>query len=160
MLDAYWSVSTEQALGLVGSNREGLEEADAEMRLRRDGPYSVGDTEQRSPLRLLLRQFVNPLALILLFGAGISIALREWLDAGIILAIVGGSGILSFSQEFRASKAVAALRQRLALKVRVLREGRARDVPVAEVVRGDIVERPSHDIAGLSRKQRRSRAEL
>lgn len=140
MPEAYWSVSPERALSLAGSQTVGLTNAEATVRLRRDGPNAVGETEQSSALRLLLRQFINPLALILLFGAGISLVLREWLDAGIILTIVGGSGLLGFSQEFRASKAVAALRQRLALKASVLRGGTAREVPVAEVVRGDIVQ--------------------
>lgn len=139
MPDAYWSVSPEEALAAAGSRTAGLSQAEASARLRRDGPNIVGQTRQSSALRLLLRQFTNPLALILLFGVGISLALREWLDAGIILAIVGGSGLLGFSQEFRASKAVAALRQRLALKARVMRGNGERDVPVAEVVHGDIV---------------------
>lgn len=139
MTAAYWSVLPEEALAEAGSQTAGLSEGEASARLRRDGPNAVGQARQSSALRLLLRQFINPLALILLFGVCISLALHEWLDAGIILAIVGGSGFLGFSQEFRASKAVAALRQRLALKVRVLRGGGDREITVAEVVRGDIV---------------------
>ena len=140
MPNAYWSISPEQALTAAGSQITGLSEAEAAARLRLEGPNAVGQAQENTALRLLLRQFVNPLALILLFGAGISLTLRDWLDAGIILLIVGGSGLLGFSQEFRASKAVEALRQRLVLKARVMRGGSEQEIPVAAMVRGDIVQ--------------------
>lgn len=139
MRHAYWSLSSDQALSEAGSRRSGLTEDEAAARLKRDGPNTVGDAARVGAPALLVRQFSSPLALILLFGAVVSLGLREWLDATIILAIVGGSGLLSFMQEYRASRAVEALRQRLALKVCVLRGGGQRDLPVAEIVRGDLV---------------------
>ena len=113
MTDAYWSVPVEQALAAAQSDAAGLASAEAAARLRRDGPNSIGETRHLAALQLLIRQFASPLALILVFGAAISILLREWIDASIILMIVGGSGLLSFTQEYRASRAVAALRARL-----------------------------------------------
>lgn len=65
--------------------------------------------------------------LILVFGAAISLALRAWVDAGIILTIVVGSALLGFRQEYRASEAVAELRKRLAWKARVLFRRRAEE---------------------------------
>lgn len=90
-------------------------------------------------LRLLLRQLANPLVLILVFGAAVSMALRDWLNASIILAIVLGSALLGFVQEYRADRALAALKSRLALTVRVLRDGAEQVVPASALVPGDVV---------------------
>ncbi len=140
MIQAFWSLSVDQALSACGGAATGLGKAEAATRLHRDGANAIGETQHLPGLLLFARQFKSPLALILLFGAGISLLLRDWLDAAIILIIVGGSGLLSFTQEYRASKAVAALRSRLALKARVLRGGKLSNIPVREIVYGDIVE--------------------
>jgi Mg2+-importing ATPase len=89
-------------------------------------------------LRLFVTQFTNPLVLILIVGAVLSIILREWTDAAIILLIITGSGILGFTQEYRASRAIAELRSRLVRKVRLVRGGREVEVPINAVVPGDI----------------------
>src|SRR5690606_30245289 len=71
--------------------------------------------------------------------AMISLVLRQWIDAGIVLAIVLGSSLLGFFQEFRASTAVAELKRRLALTARVVRDGAEQVVPVTQLVPGDVV---------------------
>ncbi|WP_231478088.1 magnesium-translocating P-type ATPase [Sphingomonas sp. UNC305MFCol5.2] len=117
----------------------GLATEEAAARLRLGGPNKLRDDEGVSPARLFLRQFASPLVLILLFGAGVSLALSEWVDASIILAIVLGSAILGFWQEYRASRAVLALRDRLALSARVVRDGVERIIPCTGIVPGDLV---------------------
>ena len=107
--------------------------------LRRHGPNSVEEASSLSGARLLLRQFESPLVIILVFGAGISLVLRDWTDAGIILAIVLGSTLLGFSQEYRASAAIQQLKRRLALTSRVLRGGVEATVPATSLVPGDVV---------------------
>ena len=87
----------------------------------------------------MLRQVGSPLVLILLFGAAISLFLREWVDAGIILAVVLGSTLLGFYQEYRAATAVDELKRRLALTCRVIRDGTERTVPASVIVPGDVV---------------------
>lgn len=139
MTEAYWSLPTEQALAAARSTLSGLTTSDAQARLLKDGPNAIGDGAELSSFWLLARQFKSPLVLILVFGAAVSMLLREWLDATIILLIVGGSGLLSFAQEYRASNAVAALRNRLALKIKVMRDGAPIEISVRSIVRGDIV---------------------
>jgi Mg2+-importing ATPase len=78
--------------------------------------------------------------LILVFGACVSLLLREWTDAAIILLIVAGSSLLGFGQEYRASAAMARLRDRLALKVTAVRGGARRPVAARRIVPGDIIE--------------------
>ena len=84
--------------------------------------------------------------LILIVGALLSLVLSEWIDAAIILAIVLGSGILGFTQEHRASQAIAELRSRLVRQVRALRDGVERVLPFDRIVPGDVVLLKAGDI--------------
>lgn len=121
------------------SHPAGLSSSQAGTLLRLCGANRLEALRESHPLSLLLRQFKNPLVLILVFGAGVALALREWVDAAIVLAIVLGSSFLGFVQEYRASVVVQKLANRLALTVRVLRDGLERTVPASTIVPGDIV---------------------
>jgi Mg2+-importing ATPase len=116
-----------------------LSSAKAAEQLRQIGPNSVEDASHLSALRLLLRQFQSPLVLILIFAALISLALRDRVDAIIILAIVLGSSLLGFYQEYKASAAVEELKRRLELTCRVIRNGTEQTVPVSTIVPGDVI---------------------
>jgi Mg2+-importing ATPase len=135
----YWSQDPSVLMALFASTPVGLTSNQAGTQLGLIGPNSVEDTPRLSALRLLLRQFESPLVLILAFAAVISLVLQQWVDAAIILAIVLGSSLLSFFQEYRASSAVEELKKRLALTARVLRDGVVRDVPVKMIVPGDVL---------------------
>ncbi len=135
----YWAKTVEDVAESMGGDLNGLTSARAASLLAIFGPNSVEDDSRMSMFRLLLRQFESPLVLILLFATAISLLLQEWIDAGIILAIVLGSSLLGFFQEFRASNAIAALRNRLALNTRVIRDGVEKCVAVTGVVPGDII---------------------
>lgn len=136
---SYWSQDPSALSAALESTAAGLSSGQAAAQLVRVGPNSVEDTPRLSALRLLLRQFESPLVLILAFAAAISLVLQQWVDAAIILAIVLGSSLLSFFQEYRASSAVEELKKRLALTARVLRDGVEREVPVSMIVPGDVV---------------------
>jgi Mg2+-importing ATPase len=136
---AYWSRPAAAVAAELGSGAAGLGAAAARRRLHPEARERLAGRARLAALRLLGRQFRSPLVLILVFGAGVSMLLRNWTEAAIILAIVLGSTLLGFVQEYRADAAVAALRRRLALTVRVLRDGAERQVPAASVVPGDVV---------------------
>ena len=136
----YWNRQPDELMHELGSSPGGLSSAAAAELFRTVGPNSVQDVTRLDALRLLLRQFESPLVLILVFGALISLLLRQWVDATIILAIVVGSTLLGFFQEYRASTAVEELKRRLALSCRVLRDGAAVSLPVTELVPGDVVQ--------------------
>lgn len=135
----YWSQDASALAAALGSGHGGLKPDRAAARLSLVGPNSVEDAPRLSAFRLLLRQFESPLVLILAFAAAISLVLQQWTDAAIILAIVLGSSLLSFFQEYRASAAVADLKKRLALTCRVVRDGVEQAVPVITVVPGDLI---------------------
>src|SRR3546814_12054969 len=83
----YWSDEPSMLTVSLGSSLTGLSPGQAATQLARLGPNSVEDTTHLGTLRLLLRQFESPLVLILVFAAGISLVLQQWVDAAIILAI-------------------------------------------------------------------------
>ena len=135
---SYWSQDACRLAAAFGG-LGGLTSDRAAAQLARIGPNSVDDAPRLSALRLLLRQFESPLVLILAFATAISLVLQQWVDAAIILAIVLGSCLLSFFQEYRASTAVEELKKSLALTARILRDDVEREVPVSMIVPGDII---------------------
>jgi Mg2+-importing ATPase len=135
----YWARSEAELLADYASTRNGLTDEEAARRLSDFGLNKVVAHRQSSTATLLLRQYQSPLVLILIFGACISLALGQWTDALIILAIVLGSTLLGFWQEYRASEALKELRSRLALRVRVLRDGAEKTIEAQEIVPGDIL---------------------
>src|SRR5512143_1091033 len=136
---AYWSLAPEQLLSALHASRNGLQPGDAEQRLKQYGLNTIGAQQQATALRLLLSQFKSPLVLILIFAAIISGIVGEWVDASIVLAIVLGSTILGFVQEYTASNAVAKLRSQVTIKSNLLRGGKQQMLPSEQAVPGDIV---------------------
>ena len=122
-----------------GIGETGLTSAEAARRLERYGPNSVvAETRFRS-VREFLRFFANPLVLMLLVAALVSLVVGEPTGAVIIIGIVVLSVSLNFYQVYQAQRAVEDLRQQVALTARLLRDGTERDVPVTEIVSGDVV---------------------
>lgn len=136
---AYWSQTPEQILASLHTSRSGLQPADVALRTKRYGLNIIGAQQKTSALRLLLSQFKSPLVLILIVAALISGFVGEWVDASIVIAIILGSTILGFIQEYSASNAVAKLRSQVTIKSNVLRGGKVVSLPSDQIVPGDIV---------------------
>jgi Ca2+-transporting ATPase len=117
----------------------GLSEAEAERRLEEYGPNELEAARAAAPWKLLLEQFKNVLILILLAAVGLSIVLGHATEAIVIAAIVLLAALLGFVQEFRAERAIEALRQMAAPTATVLRDGEEIDVPARELVPGDLL---------------------
>jgi Mg2+-importing ATPase len=135
----YWSFPLATLLAELQTTPAGLSGAEAQRRLERYGPNSLREHRPFNLGRVLLSQIINPLALILLFAAVVSAVVHEWTDAIVITAIVVASTAISFTQEYAASRAVAALRARLAHTVTALRDGQPQTTPAAALVPGDVV---------------------
>jgi Mg2+-importing ATPase len=137
--DQYWSQPAEELLAALGATSDGLGSAEAGQRLAQVGPNLLQAKERATALRLFLNQFKSPIVLILIFATGVSAATQDWVDALIILAIVLGSALLSFFQEYGANNAAEKLRAQVTIKASVLRDGQAQQVPAEQVVPGDVV---------------------
>jgi len=107
----YWSWDTGRALRELGATPMGLTHLEAQRRLAANGPNTLQAGEKETPARLFLRQFESPLVLILVMASLVALLMADWTEGSIILAIILGSTILGFAQEFHASRAVIALRQ-------------------------------------------------
>jgi Mg2+-importing ATPase len=135
----YWTLTAEQLIAALHTSNNGIQQADAESRIKQYGPNTLKAQRKTSAVGLLLRQFKSPLVLILIFAAIVSAFVGEWTDAIIILAVILSSTLLGFVQEYRASNAVEKLRSQVTIKSSVLRGGKPQMLPSEQVVPGDVV---------------------
>ncbi len=136
---AFWSLSATEMLQQLHATQEGLTGAEARQRLARYGANRLKPQKRSDALTLLLAQFKSPIILILLSATGLSFFLHAPVDALIILTIVLVSGLLGFWQERSATKAVEKLLAIVQITAAVRRDGGSKDIPVEEIVPGDIV---------------------
>lgn len=121
------------------SAEQGLSEAEAARRLRRDGPNEVPPPPRATWFRLAWGQLTSLMNLVLLAATAISFALGEWLDGWSILAIAALNVTLGVVQEYRAEKAMQAIARIGAPTARVVRSGSLKSVPARNLVVGDMV---------------------
>lgn len=138
MAKEYWSISAEKLLAALKTTEKGLPQQEVETRLKQYGMNALQQRKQATALILFLSQFKSPLVLILIFAAIISIIVGELTDASIVLAVVLGSTILGFVQEYNASNAVEKLRRQVMIKSNVLRDGQLKLIPSEQIVPGDV----------------------
>jgi magnesium-transporting ATPase (P-type) len=140
--------AVEQALG---TSDQGLQEAEATERLKRYGSNELEDAEPISYVAILLHQFRSPLIYILVVAALVTAAIGEYIDTGVIVAVLVLNAIIGFTQERRAEESVRALMQLVTPRAHVLRGGREQDIESRSLVPGDVVllESGSHVPADL-----------
>ena len=117
----------------------GLSSTEAAVRMQQYGPNQLKPTRQRAILLQFLAHFRNPLVLVLLAASGISALTGDSTGAFIIGIIVLMSVTLDFVQEYRAGQAAEGLAAQVAVTASVLRDGKPSEVPVAQLVPGDVV---------------------
>jgi P-type Mg2+ transporter len=135
----FWNVPSLELLQQLQTTPEGLMSDEVQRRLLRYGSNLLKPKKKSDALTLLLAQFKSPIILILIFAAGLSFFLHNPIDATIILVIVLVSGFLGFWQERGAANAVEKLYAIVQIKTTVVRDGDSKEVPIEEVVPGDIV---------------------
>ncbi len=123
----------------IESGPAGLTSAQAQQRLQKYGPNVLDRVGGDGPLRILWRQIDNPLIWVLLASSAVAIALGKTTDGLVVLAVVALNSFIGFVQEYRASRAIEALRGMVPENAIALRDGQKRQVPVAELVPGDLV---------------------
>jgi Mg2+-importing ATPase len=136
---SFWSVPAAELIERVGTNLQGLTTGEAQRRLVGYGSNVLEPKKRSDAATLFLAQFSSPIILILVFAAGLSFFLHETTDALIILTIIFVSGLLGFWQERGAADAVEKLLSLVRIKAQVLRDGSPKEIPVEEVVPGDVV---------------------
>jgi Mg2+-importing ATPase len=135
---AFWQQDTAALLKALSTTSAGLSSSEAAERLDRFGPNVLRPAKKRMLLLQFLAKFRNPLVLILLVASAVLALTGDVTSFVIISIIVLISVTLDFVQEHRAGQAAERLRQSVAVRVQVLRDGRPLDIPLAELVPGDI----------------------
>jgi Ca2+-transporting ATPase len=134
------AASPERVLEELGSDpNRGLAAEEVELRLQKFGANELRKEEKVSPLALFINQFKNWLIIILMAAIGLSVMVGEVLDAILIAVIVLLSALLGFFQEYKAEKALEALKKMLSPTITVLRDGEEKDIPSQNLVPGDIL---------------------
>ncbi|MBC7264115.1 MAG: cation-transporting P-type ATPase [Chloroflexi bacterium] len=147
MQEILWHAqAVDDVLAQFHTSREGLTSEEAAARLARYGGNITGQVRGVSPVRLLLRQFSNFFILVLFVAAGLAYAVGfipgqqpRTLDAIFILFIIAVTVTLGFIEEYRAQRELTAIRQLLADRAVVLRDGRRLEISAADIVPGDIL---------------------
>jgi magnesium-transporting ATPase (P-type) len=125
--------------------QQGLSAATAEARLSEYGPNRLPEEQRESALRRFIKQFHNVLIYILIAAAIFTAFLGEWIDTGVILAVVLVNGIIGFIQEGKAEAALEEIRRMLSLEATVIRDGLRQTIDAEQLVPGDVVVLESGD---------------
>ena len=141
LLGHHWHHLSADEVGLLLETdpTKGLDIFEVRHRQERFGPNVLTPQKGASPLVRFLRQFNNPLILILLASSAITAVLKDPLDAAVIFGVVFVNAVIGYVQEARAEQAIEALAQTISTEATVIRAGKTLRVNAAELVPGDLV---------------------
>ena len=142
----FWTLSSDDIFNQLGTTNGGLTQEEAEKRLVRFGANLLKPKKKTDTLTLLVNQFRSPLVLILIIAAVLAFFLKDPVNGGIILVIVVASGLLGFWQERGSTMAVQKLMAIIQTKVSAMRGGNLKDVPLEEIVQGDVISLSAGDV--------------
>ena len=123
----------------LGSHPDGLNIDEVARRRQQYGPNQLVEQQGRGPWRIVWEQLREPMVLLLILAASVSVLIGEYPDAIAIAVIVVLNGLLGFVQDFRAERAMAALKQLAVPEVSVRRGGKVSHIAATELVPGDVV---------------------
>jgi len=139
VVDAHLSTAAEVCARLGIDPDKGHSAAEAAERLAHHGPNAIRERRRRPPWRMLVDQFTDLMIVVLIGAAVVSGMVGDLQDTIAIIVILVLNGVIGFVQEYRAERAIAALRKMAATSARVVRDGAPKTVAATEVVPGDVV---------------------
>jgi Ca2+-transporting ATPase len=135
-----WALEAEAVARVLATDpARGLSSAEAAARLSTVGPNELVEAGRRSAWLLFAEQFTNTMILVLAAAAVVTMLIGDRKDTVVIGAIVVLNGVVGFVQEYRAERAMAALRRLAAEEAYVVRDGERRRVAASDLVPGDLV---------------------
>ncbi len=142
-----WTQEPSMVAAALGTDSDaGLDLDEAASRLVRIGPNELIERGRKPTWRLFVEQFTNTMIIVLMIAAAITAAIGDLKDTIVIMAIVVLNGVIGFIQEYRAERAMAALKEMTSPTARVLRDGQVGVVAARELVPGDVVRLETGDI--------------
>ncbi len=138
-MNPFYSLTLSELFEKIRSQEEGLRPEEAKKRLERFGKNELRMTNKNTALRIALRQFNNLMMLILIGASVFSYVFGEHLDAMAIAVVIGLNAVIGFFQEYKAEKAIEALRKMTTPFAVVRRAGVLLKIPTSDIVPGDIL---------------------
>lgn len=135
----WYQHDVKEVFEMLQTSPDGLASAETEKRIRIFGPNKLVSEEKINKLKILFHQFTSPLIYILMVAAVVTAFLEEYIDMGVILAVIVLNAIIGFMQEYKAEESVRALKKLVVPKARVIRDGYEREVNSEYLVPGDVV---------------------
>ena len=135
----YYQLSTKETIEKLKTGLTGLSQKETEERLKQ---YKLNQLEEKktiSPLQIILKQFKDPIIVILLAAILISLFVHEVIDAAVIAAILILNALIGFSQEYKAEKAIQLLKKMSTPHAKVIREGKEQIIDSKFLVPGDTI---------------------
>jgi len=131
-------IAIEELFKELSSNKDGLSNTSAQKRLEIYGPNELIE-KKKNPLLNFFKNFWGPIPWMIEVAIVISAIIGHWEDFWIILILLMVNGVVRFWQENKADNAIELLKSKLAIKARVLRDGKWNNVPARELVPGDVI---------------------
>jgi H+-transporting ATPase len=128
----------DEILNRLSATKEGLSSLEAQKRLQQYGPNEIPEKKE-NPLLKFLSYFWGPIPWMIEAAVIMSAVIQRWPDFGIIFTLLMVNAIVGSWQEHKAGNAIELLKQRLAIKARVLRDGKWQEMAAGKLVSGDIV---------------------
>jgi P-type Ca2+ transporter type 2C len=136
----HWhTLSIPEVLKLLNTNPQGLSTIEAQEKLKQTGPNELEEGKRKGIVKMFFLQFKDVMILILLIAAIISGFIGDLTDTIVIVVIVLLNAVLGFYQEYRADKAMQALKKMSVVQVRVLRNNQMVILSATQIVPGDVV---------------------
>lgn len=142
----FWSLTTDEVFSALGASAAGLSTDKAAEIRETMGANSLKEGKERSGLVMFLNQFKSPITIILLCASVLSFFLNDKTDAIIIMVIVMFSTLLGYWQEKTAGNAISQLLSLIQIRAFVYRDGKKEEIPVEEIVPGDIITLSAGDV--------------
>jgi Ca2+-transporting ATPase len=137
---AWHALDPAEAARRLGADLErGLDDVEVARRLARFGPNALAETRPRSPWMILIDQFRSLVVGLLVAATVVSLATGEILEAMAILVVIALNALIGFATEWKAARALTALKRQVVAEAHVIRSGAEHVVPAADLVPGDVV---------------------
>ena len=138
-MEKFWSYDVDEVLKTIETSKNGLSTEQANERIEKLGQNLFEEKKSASKLMVFINQFKNPITMILIFAAILSIFLKDYSDGIIILIIIMISALLSYNHESKANDAVKKLLSTVSVTSAVLRDGKFQELDNSKLTIGDII---------------------
>lgn len=138
-MEKFWSYDVDEVLKTIETSKNGLSTEQANERIEKLGQNLFEEKKSASKLMVFINQFKNPITMILIFAAILSIFLKDYSDGIIILIIIMISALLSYNHESKANDAVKKLLSTVSVTSAVLRDGKFQELDNSKLTIGDVI---------------------